>query len=51
MDSVSDILVFLGKQGERNQRYLISDLKHDELQYAVSVMKCEDVVTYSFETS
>ena len=44
-------LVCLGKQGERNQRNIISDLKHVELRYAVSVMKCEDVVTYAFETS
>ena len=51
MDSASDIFVCLGKQGERNQRNIISDLKHVELRYAVSVMKCEDVVTYAFETS
>ena len=51
MDSVSDILICLGKQGERNQRYYISDLKHVELRYAVSVMKRKDVVTYAFETS
>ena len=39
MDSASDIFVCLGKQGERNQRNIISDLKHVQLRYAVNVMK------------
>ena len=50
MDSAYNIFC-LGKQGERNQVYFISDLKHVELRNAVSEMKCEDVVTYAFETS